>query len=205
MRILSHRLPHRLARRLAMSAGLALALSGCVSLGGDPPPSLLTLTAESTSEAGAVARGTSAEAITVIEPTAPTRVAVTRVPVQVDDTTVQYLKDAVWVEKPTRLFRRLLSETITAKTGRVVLDGLDPAFRTNTSVRGSLTEFGYDARTSSVIVRFDAVREGGENALVTRRFESVVPVVEAEVGPVGDALNRAANDVAGQVADWISQ
>ena len=189
--------------RLILALGTTLALSGCLSLGGDPPPSLLSLTAERTAEAGVVARATGAEAITVIEPTAPARVAVTRVPVQVDDTTVQYLKDAVWVEKPTRLFRRLLSETITAKTGRVVLDGLDPAFRTNTSVRGSLTEFGYDARTSTVIVRFDAVREGGDNALVTRRFESVVPGVAAEVGPVGDALNRAANDVAGQVADWV--
>jgi len=37
----------------------------------------------------------------------------------------------------------------------------------------------------------------------SRRFESVVPGVEAKPAPVADALNRAANDVAVQVADWV--
>ncbi|WP_284124568.1 ABC-type transport auxiliary lipoprotein family protein [Parerythrobacter aestuarii] len=196
---------HSTLVRTAIVPLAALTLAGCVSFGGEAPPSLISLTADLSAPAGSGATGTAEDALTVLEPNAPARLAVTRVPVQVDDATVAYLKDAVWVEKPTRLFRRLLSETISSKTGRVVLDGLDPTFPTSDKVRGTLVEFGYDARSSSVIVRFDAIRENADDSITTRRFESIVPGVEAEVGPVGDALNRAANDVAGQVADWLGE
>lgn len=191
--------------RLIATAALGLSLAGCVSLGSEPPPSLLTLTPNTAQQAGSGATGTGENALTVVEPDAAQRLAVTRVPVQVDDTTVQYLKDAVWVEKPARLFRSLLADAIANKTGRLVIDGVDPAFTTKDKLRGTLVEFGYDARTSSVVVRYDAIRRVGPDAVTTRRFESVVPGVIAEVGPVGTALNQAANDVAGQVADWIAE
>lgn len=192
--------------RLILAPFAALALAGCLSLGGaEPPPALLTLTPAVSAPSGSGTTGTSADALTVIEPEAPARLAVTRVPVQVDDANVAYLKDAVWVEKPARLFRRLLSETIGAKTGRIVIDGLDPTIKTTQQLRGRLLDFGYDARTSSVVVRFDAIRAGAEGSVTTRRFESIVPGVAAEAGPVGEALNRAANDVAGQVADWMAE
>ena len=38
----------------------------------------------------------------------------------------------------------------------------------------------------------------------TRRFEARVPVAAPETAFVGPALNEAANDVAGQVADWLN-
>ena len=41
---------------------------------------------------------------------------------QQDDASVAYVKDAQWVEAPQRLFQRLLSETVAAKTPLVVLD-----------------------------------------------------------------------------------
>ncbi len=192
--------------RLFLAPFAALVLAGCLSLGGaEPPPSLLTLTPQATAPAGSGSTGTGAEALTVVEPDAPARLAVTRVPVQVDDANVAYLQDAVWVERPARLFRRLLSETIAAKTGRIVIDGIDPTIKTTQRLRGRLLDFGYDARTSAVVVRFDAIRDGADGSVTTRRFESVVPGVAAEAGPVGEALNRAANDVAGQVADWMAE
>ncbi|GAA4051476.1 ABC-type transport auxiliary lipoprotein family protein [Parerythrobacter jejuensis] len=192
------------AIRIALAGAATLGLSACISLGSEPPPSLLTLTAANGAPAGSGSTGTNENALSVIEPSAPQRLSVTRVPVQVDDATIAYLQDAVWVERPTRLFRRLLSETIRTRTGRVVIDGFDPTFATSQQLRGSLVEFGYDARSSSVIVRYDAMRDGENDTVVTQRFESVVSGVPAEAGPVGDALNRAANDVAGQVADWVS-
>ena len=50
---------------------------------------------------------------------------------------------------------------------------------------------------------FDAVRNGDGSAVVSRRFEARVSVAEPEAGFVGPALNRAANQVAGEVAEWI--
>ncbi len=189
--------------RGTVAACLAVALTGCVSFGAEPPESLLTLTPTSVVPAGAAATGTHESAIKIVEPESPQRLNVTRVPVQIDDTEIAYLQDAVWVERPTRLFRRLLAETTRARTNRLVIDGDDPGLTANSQLRGTLRNFGYDARTSSVVVRFDAVRATGENTIETKRFESVQPGVIAEARPVGDALNRAANDVAVQVADWI--
>jgi cholesterol transport system auxiliary component len=54
-----------------------------------------------------------------------------------------------------------------------------------------------------VVVRYDAVLETAGGKIQTRRFESVVPGVEAKPAPVADAMNRAANDIAAQVADWV--
>lgn len=196
------------ARGLAVPLAVpfaALALSGCVSLGGgDPPPTLFTLTPTASAPAGSGSAGLGKEALTVVEPDAPARIAVTRVPVQVDDSNVAYLEDALWVEKPARLFRRLLSETITTRTGRIVIDGTDATIDTRQKLRGALVDFGYDARSASVVVRYDAILDNNDDRLVTRRFESVIPGVLAEPAPVGDAINRAANDVAGQVADWMA-
>ncbi len=187
------------ATALAFSAALA----GCVSFGAEPPPSLLTLTPTSVAPAGSGATGSIASAIAIAEPDAPAKIALTRVPVQVDDANIAYLKEAFWVEKPSRLFRRLLGETIRQRSSRIVVDDDEASVVPGDLLRGTLREFGYDARSQSVIVRFDAIRTSGDGQVRTRRFESVVPGVQAEAGPVGFALNQAANDVAGQVADWV--
>lgn len=190
--------------KVASAAGLALALTGCLSLGSEPPPSLLTLSADATAPGGAAVQGNVASAIAVLEPGAPQSINLTRVPVQVNDAEIAYLQDAVWVEKPARLFQRLLAETIRARTGRLVIDAETASLGAATRLQGSLGAFGYDARTSSVVVRYDAVRTGAGDSVETRRFEAVVPGVPAEAAPVGRALNEAANRVAGEVAAWVA-
>lgn len=181
----------------------ALLLGGCLSFGGEPPESLLTLTPTATAPAGTGGSSDADTALVLGEFQAPSAIDVTRVPVQVTDTELAYLKDAVWVEKPARLFRRLISETIRTQSNRVVIDGDDPGALATNRLSGTLRQFGYDARTGSAVVVFDAVKPGEANGVETRRFEAVVPGVAADVSSVGPALNRAANDVAGQVADWI--
>ena len=181
----------------------ALLLGGCLSFGEDPPESLLTLTPANTAAAGTVSEGTSANALALVELEVPQALNVTRVPVQVSDTEVAYLKDAVWVERPSRLFRRLVAETIRARSGRLVIDGDDPGALAADRVGGTLRAFGYDARTSSVVVVFDASRSGEGSSVSTRRFEARVPGVPADVRSVGPALNQAANEVAAQVAEWV--
>lgn len=183
----------------------ALALAGCVSLGGgDPPASLLTLTAQSVAPAGSGSSGTQETTLAVHEPEVATSIDVLRVPVQVDDATIAYVADAVWVEKPARLFRRVLAETLRVETGQLVIDGDDPSLFADSHLRGTLREFGYDARTSAVVVRYDAIRVAAGGKVETRRFEAVEQGVVAKAAPVGAALNSAANDVARQVAAWLN-
>lgn len=193
--------PARRIGTLAACAAVAMALSGCVSLGPKVPDTLLSLTAQSAPAAGAAASGSVRDALVVLEPAAEARLAVTRVPVQIDDANIAYLKKTMWVERPSRQFQRLLAETLRARGGRVVIEGDGSAL--GPRLGGRLLDMGYDARTRSAVVRYDAVRELAGGKIETRRFESVVPVADAEGKYVGPALNQAANAVASAVADWI--
>jgi cholesterol transport system auxiliary component len=189
--------------RIALASASVLMLSACISFGPKTPDTLLNLTATASVPAGTTINGDVASALQINEPDAPAKLAVTRVPVQIDDSNIAYVEDAVWADRPTRLFRKLLGETIRAKTGRLVIDYDDPALTPTNQLRGTLQDFGYDARTGSVRVTFDAVRDVNGSQVTTRRFTAEVPGVVAEAAPVGMALNTAANDVAGQVADWV--
>lgn len=188
--------------RLTILCSAALSLAGCISFGEDPPPALLTLTPDAQIQSGTGPGGDATTALTVMRPETPGSLSVTRVPVQVDASTIAYLQDAVWVERPAKLFQNLLVTTIRERTGRLVLDDVESRSGTATMLRGTLRDFGYDARSGSVIVTYDAIRESDGN-LQTRRFSASVPGVPAEASPVGVALNEAANRVALEVADWV--
>jgi len=189
--------------RALLPATLALALAGCVSLTPDPPESLLTLTAARTAPAGAAVSGEAATALAVIEPATDQRLNVVRVPVQVSDSDIAYLKDATWVEKPARLFQRLLSETLRAGGTRLVVAEGDLGYTAATKLSGRLLDMGYDAASGGVVVRYDAVLVTPDGKVRTQRFESRVADVEPEAAEVGPALNDAANAVAGEVAAWV--
>ena len=194
------------AATLVVLAG-ALALQGCIRTGVKLPPQLMTLTATTAAPAGAALSGPVSGAIIVAEPETDRRLAVQRVPVQVDAATLAYLQKAAWVERPARLFQSLLAETLRVRGSRMVFEAGDTDTRGATQLSGRLVDMGYDARSRSVVVRFDAVLENSgrteKGVLATRRFEAVVPGVRPDAEAVAPALNRAANDVAGQVADWV--
>jgi cholesterol transport system auxiliary component len=196
----------RLAKMSKLAApALLLALVGCVSLGGGkPPPFLLTLSADKQVPAGTSASGTGITAIMVMEPETDQRLAVLRIPVQVDDTQVAYLVGTAWVERPSRLFRGLLAETLRTRTQALVLEDTQAAPVGGTRLSGRLIDLGFDARSQSAVVRFDAMRTGPKGELQTKRFEATVPGVQPKPEFVGPALNKAANDVAGQVAEWMT-
>lgn len=188
--------------RILAAAALLAGLGGCLGLGGGKPPAVMfNLTPASSAPAGAVASGKPGDAILVMEPETDRRLAVQRVPVQVADGQVAYLADALWVERPARLFRGLLAETLRAKDGRLVFEGEAPG--AGVRLGGRLVEMGYDAASQAVVVRYDAMKTGGKGEIATRRFEARVPGIAPKAEFVGPALNRAANDVAKQVADWV--
>jgi cholesterol transport system auxiliary component len=194
----------KLAKSTALAAALAAGLSGCVSLGNrELPPTLLTLTATATAPAGLSSAGTAAQALAVLDPEAPARIDVTRVLVRVDNASLAYLKDAQWVERPTRLFGRLLADTIRAGQKRMVIEGSDIRFTAATKLMGQLSEFGYDAQSNAVVVRFDAELQQADGKILTRRFEARVDGLTPDAASIGPAMGRAANDIAAQVAAWV--
>lgn len=198
----TRRLNTRFAAGLAVVLA-SLALSGCISFGPKPPNELFRLAPDEVAPAGATASGQLSDALVVLDPEADRSIDVLRVPVSVDASSVAYLKDALWIERPSRQFRSLLAETLRARTGRLVVEGGDFEVTGRTLVGGRILQMGYDAPSSSVVVRFDAMRTERGGPIQSRRFEAKVPGVEAKAEAVGPALNRAANDVARQVADWV--
>jgi cholesterol transport system auxiliary component len=187
--------------RATIAAAAALALGAC--FGGGAPSELLTLKAEQTRPVGNARSAGPGEAITVAEPTVPVALQTTRVPVYVAPQTIQYLRKAFWSDDPSELFRAVIAETISARTGRVVLDPGQFSHEPGTRLTGQLLMFGLDADRMEAVVLYDAVLERSRNSIVTNRFEARVPVAAADAASVAPALNRAANQVAEEVAAWV--
>ena len=189
--------------RVYAAAACALALSACLG-GGRTPDHLLTLTAAETRPVAQARNAGPNEAVTVTVPTVPQSLRTTRIPVYLSETTVQYLKDADWVENPGPLFARLLGETIAARTGRVVLDPAQYSHDPGIRLTGQLLRFGLDPAGMQVVVTYDAaIARGAAGGVTTNRFEARVPVAAATPEAVAPALNQAANQVADQVAAWL--
>jgi cholesterol transport system auxiliary component len=189
--------------RPIFAAAIAFSLGGCVSFGPKAPKSLVTLTPATTVAAATTRSAAPGQTITILFPTAPAAIGSTRIPVYAGAGPLSYVADIAWNDAPVRLFQRLLSETVAAKTGKVVLDlrqyTLDPGLR----VSGQLQQFGIDSTRNEAVVTYDAIiaREGG--GIDTRRFESRVPVTAIDAASIGLPLNQAANTVAAEVAAWI--
>ncbi len=183
---------------------LALALQGCISLGGGKgPPTLLRLTATQAPAAGSSLSGKTSDAIVVLDPDTDRSIAVTRVMVQVDDNNIAYLPKAQWVERPSHMFSALMAETVRASGKHLVFTADEAVTVLGSRLGGRLMAFGYDAREQAVVVRYDAVLSAPGGMVSTKRFEAKIAGVAATPEAVGPALNRAANQVAAQVSDWL--
>lgn len=193
-------------KTLLLPLGLALSLSACLSFGDKPPPTLMTLTAASPVAVGQPQSSAGAPTILILVPAVPQSLATARIPVQSGETSVSYLKNALWVEPPQRLFARLLSDTVTSKTGRVVLSLSQSFADPGARLSGELRNFGIDGDKHEAVVTYDgALIRNGQTAVEKRRFEARVPVAEITPEGVPAALNQAANQVAGEVADWVGR
>ena len=188
--------------RAALAAGLVWALSACLG-GPEVPDQLMTLTPSQAIPASTPRTAGQGQGITIVEPTVPQALRTPRVPVYVDDTSIQYLQDAQWVEYPAALFGRLVSEVVGARTGRVVLDPSQYTHDPGTRLTGQLQKFGLDPAAMEAVVVYDATIARGASGISTNRFEARVPVGEATPAALAPALNQAANQVAEQVAAWV--
>ncbi|WP_375288063.1 ABC-type transport auxiliary lipoprotein family protein [Sphingomonas sp.] len=194
------------ARFLLLALPLAASLAGCISFGAKPPEALLTLTATAAVPVGNAQDSAAAKSIVIDVPVVPQSLATARVPVQATPTSIAYVKEAVWAEPPARLFARLVSDTVTSRTGRVVLSPVQAISDPSSRLGGELRTFGLDAASNSAVVTFDgALTRAGDDRIEKRRFEARVPVAAIDAASAGTALNEAANQVAAEVADWIGR
>jgi cholesterol transport system auxiliary component len=186
---------------------LAVSLSGCsiggLLGGGKPPVSLVTLTPEAAEPAQIARSAAAGQAVTIGIPTVPKELSAVRVPVQLGPTDVQYVANLQLIDTPDRLFQGLLEETVRRTTNRVVLDSGQTNLDPGVTVTGQLQRFGYNASTGQVVVTYDgSLSTAGGSRVETRRFTATAPA-DGTAATVGPALNRAANQVATQVAAWI--
>lgn len=178
-------------------------LSGC-SLTAKAPPFLLTITPTESPQANSGSTVTVGDSITVNLPLVPQAIANNRVPVAKNGTAIAYIKDAVWVEAPAKLFQRLLAETVRLKTGRPVFDQRQFGLAQGIQLSGQLLHFEIDEASNKAVIVYDATLSGGkDNVVRTRRFEARASVGKIEAQSAGNGLNRAANVVAADVAAWI--
>jgi cholesterol transport system auxiliary component len=182
-----------------------LPLAACIRFGAEPPPSLLTLSPATPVPVGAAADSGDQRNITIRVPSAPQEILVTRVPVRSTATNIAYVKEAQWVEPPARLFARLLSDTVTARSGYVVLSGRQSNVDPGAQLMGELRNFGLDATTNEAVVTYDAaILRKGAQTFDKRRFEARAPVTAIDAANAASGLNAAANQVAAEVADWVA-
>jgi cholesterol transport system auxiliary component len=198
--------------KLLIGAGSALAvtlsLSAC-SLGGllggssKAPVTLVMLTPEAAEPASIARTAAAGQAVTIETPAVSHELSNVRVPVQVSPTDVQYVADLQLVDTPAKLFQGLLAETVRRTTSRVVLGSGQTSLDPGLTVSGELQKFGYDASRGQVVVTYDgSLAAAGGNRVETRRFTATAPA-DGTAASVGPALNRAANQVALDVAKWI--
>ncbi len=192
-----------------LTLALLLALGACgplVQIGGnaEPPPSLLTLRATSLGAPGGAIDP--ARSLLIAQPSVPGALQTLRLPVTTSDTEVQYLKAATWIEQPSKLFQRLLVDTVGARGGVLVLSERQSDVAAARKLTGQLIDFGLDARGSpQVRIRYDALLSGDDGKpIAARRFEATRPVASEDPATVGAALNAVANEVAAEVATWVA-
>ena len=194
-------------RTTAASIALALALGACSlggMLGGGKAPTTLVVLTPEAPDPGQIARTAApGQAVTIAVPHVSRELNNVRVPVQVNPVDVQYVTDLTLADTPDRLFAGLLAETVRRTTNRVVVNPEQPGLDPGLTVTGVLQRFGYDAATGQVIVQYDgSLAVPGGNRVETRRFTASAPA-DGTAATVGPALNRAANQVALDVAKWI--
>lgn len=189
-------------KKILFATPLIYILSSCVSIGDtQAPPAFLILTAQNSIAADQASVGNRQNAVVVSIPDTPRKLDTNRIPVQVSDSSIAYVKGAYWADKPARLMQQLLAETIAA-SGQLVADEAQSGGKARQRISGTLSEFGVDEKGGFAIVRFDAVKIKGADIIEKRRFEAQRAIFEITASNTGEALNEAANDVASQVAIW---
>jgi cholesterol transport system auxiliary component len=183
---------------------LVAATAGCVRFGAEPPQRLLAIESTTRLEPGKSLDGPTERALFIEAPNAAKAIDTQRVAVRATPTGFAYVKKALWVDTPAQQFQALLSEIVSARTDRMVLDPAQYPARAGHVLHGDLLEFGIDAGRKEAVVTYDATLLAADGKTVRRqRFSASRPVSKVAADTVAPAISAAANEVAAAVADWI--
>lgn len=184
----------------------ALTLSGCLSFGPKPPPSLIRLTPTEQPAADAGQTIAPGRSVTVMFPHGPTEFSVLRVAVKSAGGKLSYIKGAQFADQPYKLLRDLFATVIEARTGRPVLDGRNYHVAPGIRIVEQVDDFSIDADRRQADLSVAVIQQLPDGKTVTtRRFEGHAPVSAITADAAGPALAQAANQVAMGIADWIGR
>jgi cholesterol transport system auxiliary component len=181
-----------------------LALPACVKIGAKPPPQLLTIAPKASPQAGQLQSSAGLPVLAVFAPDVPRKLDNLRIAVQASPTSVAYVEKAQWAEAPRQMFRRLLADTIAADGAIYVADGEQSAVLNGRRLSGTLVDFGIDAAPREAVVTFDAtLTSAAPGEAMRQRFTARVPVRDIDAKHVAGPISDAANKVAADVAAWV--
>ncbi len=184
----------------------ALSLSGCLSLGAKPPPSLIRLTAAERPGADAGQPIAAGRTVTVMIPHGPVEFSLPRIAVRSAGSRLSYIKNAAFADQPYRLIAGVFGEVIQARTGRPTLDGRNYHIAPGIRIVTQIDDFSIDTDRRQANLVVDVIRQAADGKTVTtRRFEGHAPVAAITSDGVAPALDQAVNQVAAAIADWIGQ
>jgi cholesterol transport system auxiliary component len=155
-------------------------------------------------QSGTALSGEASNALVVLLPQVPRELDTNRVPVKSSETSIAYIKNAFWADKPARLMQQLLMETVAAKNGRLVLNEVDAGGKATQFLSGTLIAFTIDARNMEAVAVYDAVKLVKGQGVQKRRFETREALAVIDAPSAGIALNRAANRLASDIAMWVN-
>jgi len=189
---------------LPIALSLLMMTSACVSLGtAEAPPAFLVLTPQTSGGVDAINSSNAEDSVVVLIPDVPRRIDTNRIPVQISDSSIAYIQGAYWADKPAKLMQELIAETITASSGKLVLDVAQSSGLSKNKISGTLSRFGIDEKELAAIVRYDAIKLNANGKIEKRRFEARRNLSIIDATQAGEALNLAANEVAIAIANWV--
>ncbi len=194
-------------RRMLMPVSLAVILAatgGCVRIGSKPPERLLAISTDTSVPANQPSRNQAKSALYVETPSVAPALGTTRVAVRAGSNAYAYVKDALWVTTPAQQFEALLRHTIFARAGLLVLNPDQFPAQSAYVLHGELIDFGIEANGRVAVVTYEASLSTPDGLTIDQqRFTASEPVTKIDSTNVAAPISKAANTVAGQVADWV--
>ena len=184
---------------------LVLLLAGCgplVKIGeSGPAPLRFTLAAEAVDQTPV-----NLPMLRVEDLETPAELGVNRLAVRVGTQEVRYLGGAIWTDKPARLLRALIAERLRGASSNAIVGPGQMDLAPSWKLSGRLIAFQAQAGSGPadrVEIATEMMLLRGPSLIASRRFSASAPAISDRPADLAAASNKAANQVAGEIAAWV--